>query len=283
MIASQLEFLTYIRMDHVEVLGKGIGGNGLLKFEFLTKGNRLWLAFSEAIAANEIQGANNAGEELFLTKDEYFVLANDAVAKIIYSEKTIKYAASFRFRLFYYDYTLYCLHSTATTSAFSEAIAANEIQVSVSTAPSTNQPHVLDALSIWNQQFMPSEIAKKQKKHVWVCINVDGAVHFNTSMGSIGGLARDSNGNWIIAVTTVQDDVVGSNSNSLVRAIAKLSRGHWDIEVKWIPRESNRPADKLAKQAHEAQHEVLMLDMPLENLLPLLENDIIDSSFHFVI
>ncbi|KAK8980954.1 hypothetical protein V6N11_059645 [Hibiscus sabdariffa] len=223
-------------MDHVEVLGKGIGGNGLLKFEFLTKGNRLWLAFSEAIAANEIQGANNAGEELFLTKDEYFVLANDAVAKIIYSEKTIKYAASFRFRLFYYDYTLYCLHSTATTSAFSEAIAANEIQV-------------------------------------WVCINVDGAVHFNTSMGSIGGLARDSNGNWII----------GSNSNSLVRAIAKLSRGHWDIEVKWIPRESNRPADKLAKQAHEAQHEVLMLDMPLENLLPLLENDIIDSSFHFVI
>ncbi|KAK8570295.1 hypothetical protein V6N13_002985 [Hibiscus sabdariffa] len=190
-------------MDHVEVLGKGIGGNGLLKFEFLTKGNRLWLAFSEAIAANEIQGANNAGEELFLTKDEYFVLANDAVAKIIYSEKTIKYAASFRFRLFYYDYTLYCLHSTATTSAFSEAIAANEIQ--------------------------------------------------------------------------------GSNSNSLVRAIAKLSRGHWDIEVKWIPRESNRPADKLAKQAHEAQHEVLMLDMPLENLLPLLENDIIDSSFHFVI
>ncbi|KAK9005829.1 hypothetical protein V6N11_043249 [Hibiscus sabdariffa] len=37
------------------------------------------------------------------------------------------------------------------------------------------------------------------------------------------------------AVTTVQDDAAGSNSNSLVRAIAKLRRGHWYTEVKWIP------------------------------------------------
>ncbi|KAK8555204.1 hypothetical protein V6N12_009357 [Hibiscus sabdariffa] len=144
-------------------------------------------------------------------------------------------------------------------------------------------------------------------------------------MGSIGGLARDSNGHWIIgfcrsvgvvsafntelwviyigfqlardngfqkvqihsdclkAVTTVQDDAAGSNSNPLVRAIVKLRRGNWDTEVEWIPRESNRPADKLTKQADEAQHKLLMLETPPENLLSLLENDITDSSFHFAI
>ncbi|KAK9019344.1 hypothetical protein V6N11_053869 [Hibiscus sabdariffa] len=32
----------------------------------------------------------------------------------------------------------------------------------------------------------------------WICINVDGAVHLNTSMGSIGGLIRDSEGSWIM-------------------------------------------------------------------------------------
>ncbi|KAK8542045.1 hypothetical protein V6N12_014655 [Hibiscus sabdariffa] len=121
-------------------------------------------------------------------------------------------------------------------------------------------------------------------------------------MGSIGGLARDSNDHWIIgfcrsigvasafnielwaiytclqlardngfqkvqiqsdclkAVTTVQDDAASSNSNYLVRAIAKLRRGHWDAEIKWIPRESNRPADKLTKHAHEAQHELLNMN-----------------------
>ncbi|KAK8670821.1 hypothetical protein V6N13_037436 [Hibiscus sabdariffa] len=85
------------------------------------------------------------------------------------------------------------------------------------------------------------------------------------------------------AVTTVQDDAAGSNSNPLVRAIVKLRRGNWDTEVEWIPRESNRPADKLTKQADEAQHKLLMLETPPENLLSLLENDITDSSFHFAI
>ncbi|KAK8670961.1 hypothetical protein V6N13_037573 [Hibiscus sabdariffa] len=32
----------------------------------------------------------------------------------------------------------------------------------------------------------------------WTSINVDGAVHSNTSMVSIGGLARNNNGNWIM-------------------------------------------------------------------------------------
>ncbi|KAL4346922.1 hypothetical protein GQ457_17G004480 [Hibiscus cannabinus] len=123
-------------------------------------------AFSETAVADEMQGANNGGGELFFTKvDEYLTLACDAAAKTTYAFFEATAANEIRATngevelLFtedeYFaailnmphlsdsddlivtalDYaddliltTSDCLYSTATTSAFSEATAANEIQ-----------------------------------------------------------------------------------------------------------------------------------------------------------
>ncbi|KAK8617506.1 hypothetical protein V6N13_080418 [Hibiscus sabdariffa] len=86
-------------------------------------------AFSEATAADEMQGANNGGGELFFTKDdEYLASACDAAAKTTYGEKALLNMPHLSDSDDPIVTASDCLHSTATTSAFSEATAANEIQ-----------------------------------------------------------------------------------------------------------------------------------------------------------
>ncbi|KAK9033942.1 hypothetical protein V6N11_050122 [Hibiscus sabdariffa] len=92
---------------------------------------------------------------------------------------------------------------------------------------------------IWARYFKecPSFIPPRQVQHTkrigwscprsgWICINVDGDVYFNTSMGSIGGLTRDSNGHWIIGFCRFTG--VASAFNTVLWTINTRLQLAWD-------------------------------------------------------
>ncbi|KAK9041434.1 hypothetical protein V6N11_016536 [Hibiscus sabdariffa] len=69
------------------------------------------------------------------------------------------------------------------------------------------------------------------------------------------------------------------NSFSLVRAIVKLCKRGWSVDLIWIARSCNQAADALAKKADVSAFDTIDLLSPPEFLRPLLCHDI--SSFSF--
>ncbi|KAK8675565.1 hypothetical protein V6N13_033631 [Hibiscus sabdariffa] len=59
----------------------------------------------------------------------------------------------------------------------------------------------------------------------------------------------------------------------LVQAIARLRQRGWITNIHWVPRDSNKPADTLAKNVDPNSHDVVYLQSPLQALLCLLHDD----------
>ncbi|KAK8537364.1 hypothetical protein V6N12_043529 [Hibiscus sabdariffa] len=59
----------------------------------------------------------------------------------------------------------------------------------------------------------------------------------------------------------------------LVRAIVRLRQCGWITNIHWIPRDSNKPADALAKTVDPNLHDVVYLQSPPRALLSLLQED----------
>ncbi|KAL4333710.1 hypothetical protein GQ457_07G034090 [Hibiscus cannabinus] len=81
------------------------------------------------------------------------------------------------------------------------------------------------------------------------------------------------------AIQMLTSSLANVNSSSLVRAIVKLCKRGWSVDLIWIARSSNQAADALAKRADVSAFETTDLHSPLEFLRPLLSHDI--SSFTF--
>ncbi|KAK9032604.1 hypothetical protein V6N11_056864 [Hibiscus sabdariffa] len=77
----------------------------------------------------------------------------------------------------------------------------------------------------------------------------------------------------LLAVNLLKSQDATSSSFSLVRAIATLLHCAWLVDMSWIPREGNNPADWLAKKALGSSYCPLILDSPPPDLLPLLSTD----------
>ncbi|KAL4318563.1 hypothetical protein GQ457_18G005180 [Hibiscus cannabinus] len=82
----------------------------------------------------------------------------------------------------------------------------------------------------------------------------------------------------LLAVNLLKSQDATSSSFSLVRAIATLLHRAWLVDMSWIPREGNNPADWLAKKALGSSCRPLILDSPPPDLLPLLSTDVHGAS-----
>ncbi|KAL4333989.1 hypothetical protein GQ457_07G016090 [Hibiscus cannabinus] len=69
------------------------------------------------------------------------------------------------------------------------------------------------------------------------------------------------------------------NSSSLIRAIVKLCKRGWSVDLIWIARSSNQAVDALAKRVDVSAFDTIDLHTPPEYLRPLLSHDV--SSFSF--
>ncbi|KAK8514667.1 hypothetical protein V6N12_057564 [Hibiscus sabdariffa] len=136
-----------------------------------------------------------------------------------------------------------------------------------------------------------NQVSWKAPEQGWVCLNVDGAVSLQSGFGAIGGLARDSLGDWLVgfskpvghsdalqtelwaiytglkfawesgfrhllvqsdcrqAIDLIYSNAASSSMLSLVRDITRLRRMDWEINIIWVPRDTNRAADIMAKLA----------------------------------
>ncbi|KAK8579890.1 hypothetical protein V6N12_070193 [Hibiscus sabdariffa] len=65
-----------------------------------------------------------------------------------------------------------------------------------------------------------------------------------------------------MAISLIMNPNAAASSHALVRAIANLCRRAWSLEFTWIPRETNRPVDSLAKQVPPDQFDLLMFNQP---------------------
>ncbi|GMJ03912.1 hypothetical protein HRI_004060400 [Hibiscus trionum] len=75
------------------------------------------------------------------------------------------------------------------------------------------------------------------------------------------------------AVRLIHASQVDGTPGPLIRAIANLRRQNWTTTVLWVPRESNRVADMLAKTADPAAFDLQVLELPPSAVLHLLHND----------
>ncbi|KAK8628309.1 hypothetical protein V6N13_064018 [Hibiscus sabdariffa] len=77
----------------------------------------------------------------------------------------------------------------------------------------------------------------------------------------------------LLAVNLLKSQDATSSSFSLVRAIATLLHRAWLVDISWIPREVNNPANWLAKKALGSSYCPLILDSHPPYLLPLFSTD----------
>ncbi|KAK8642739.1 hypothetical protein V6N13_012072 [Hibiscus sabdariffa] len=77
-----------------------------------------------------------------------------------------------------------------------------------------------------------------------------------------------------MAISLITDQNAIASSHALVRAIAKLCRRVWSLEFTWVPRQTNRPVDSLAKHVPPDDLCLLMFDQPPCYTADLLYRDV---------
>ncbi|KAK8596587.1 hypothetical protein V6N13_001200 [Hibiscus sabdariffa] len=88
----------------------------------------------------------------------------------------------------------------------------------------------------------------------WTTLNTDGVVS-SSSHRYVGGLLWDVEGSWIagfnraIGMTNALQAEFGPSMTALFLCVANLLHRAWMVDISWIPREGNGPADWLAKKA----------------------------------
>ncbi|GMJ13731.1 hypothetical protein like AT4G29090 [Hibiscus trionum] len=75
------------------------------------------------------------------------------------------------------------------------------------------------------------------------------------------------------AVRLINASLADGTPGPLIRAINKLRRQNWATKVLWVPRETNRVADMLAKTADPVAFELHVLPSPPPAVLQLLNHD----------
>ncbi|KAK9032483.1 hypothetical protein V6N11_056745 [Hibiscus sabdariffa] len=82
-----------------------------------------------------------------------------------------------------------------------------------------------------------------------------------------------------MVISLITNPNTTSSSHTLVRTIANLCRRAWSLEYTWVPRETNRPADFLAKHVPPDDFSFLMFEQPPCFITDLLSRDVHGSSY----
>ncbi|KAK8596635.1 hypothetical protein V6N12_065118 [Hibiscus sabdariffa] len=126
----------------------------------------------------------------------------------------------------------------------------------------------------------------------WVCMNVDATVSTSQVLVQLlvsfvitQGLGLQDFRKLLIqsdcaeAVKLINADNASNSLISLIRAIVALRQKGWVTDITWIPRESNLPADMLAKSGDPCSIDLHELSAPPATLLPLFSMDAMHLSF----
>ncbi|KAE8681663.1 hypothetical protein F3Y22_tig00111311pilonHSYRG00263 [Hibiscus syriacus] len=105
----------------------------------------------------------------------------------------------------------------------------------------------------------------------WMCLNTDGAVATLDGRGLIGGVLRNSTGDWITEQSSWSKIVMPLTVIFLYYAITKQRRsGCWITKIQWISRNGNKIADRMAKLASWNHFSLICFDFPPDELVDLL-------------
>ncbi|KAL4369184.1 hypothetical protein GQ457_05G026390 [Hibiscus cannabinus] len=108
----------------------------------------------------------------------------------------------------------------------------------------------------------------------WWKVNMDSSRLPRSGSSACGGVIRDCNGRWICRFTKaigqcsiLEAELWGvhlgwSGVNSLVLYIQEALQSLWEVVEQYVPRSGNMVANQLAKLAHHASFEVVVLEQP---------------------
>ncbi|MFQ6648286.1 hypothetical protein Gotur_021301 [Gossypium turneri] len=80
--------------------------------------------------------------------------------------------------------------------------------------------------------------------HGWIKVNVDGSVPTFKPRATIGGVVRGPSGSWMAAFEMV-------------------CLMDWEVKFRQILRESNKVADRIAKEARDEMDQLIIHEEPL--------------------
>ncbi|KAE8673137.1 hypothetical protein F3Y22_tig00111810pilonHSYRG00091 [Hibiscus syriacus] len=91
----------------------------------------------------------------------------------------------------------------------------------------------------------------------WMCLNTDGAVATLDGRGSIGGVIRNSNGEWITGFTK------NIGTTLILHAeLWSIYEGCWVKKIQWIGMNGNKIADRMAKLGSRQHYNLVYFDSP---------------------
>ncbi|KAK8987647.1 hypothetical protein V6N11_027392 [Hibiscus sabdariffa] len=105
---------------------------------------------------------------------------------------------------------------------------------------------------------------------------------FSEHSDSIGGVLRDSSGDWIRGYikSMILELLPASCSSSLVRSISSLRNCPWELSFLWIPQEQNMIVDCLSKLSLSPDSQLRIYDDVLKLIQPLLIQDRNSPLYH---
>ncbi|MBA0715711.1 hypothetical protein Golax_014597, partial [Gossypium laxum] len=104
--------------------------------------------------------------------------------------------------------------------------------------------------------------------HGWVKINVDGSTSMIDNWSAVGGVIRNSLGNWKESlgnnwvVECLTDRSGDNHSMTLVRKIITVKRCFQMVKFQFIPRKGNKVEDWINKTCPRGDFELTIIDFP---------------------
>ncbi|MBA0814776.1 hypothetical protein Gohar_020583 [Gossypium harknessii] len=114
--------------------------------------------------------------------------------------------------------------------------------------------------------------------HGWIKVNVEGSVPTFKPRATIGGVVRGPSGCWMaekgyrnveiesdnsLLIAIIQNELATNNNYNEVRLIQDWCLMDCEVKFRQILRESNRVADRIAKEARDEMDQLIIHKEPL--------------------